>query len=107
MKLHKLRSYIVVELGVWLPRNGVNEKQEQKFNAHGCVFSKNASTFASWYGCIVRKRTTAPLMVKDWKGIPKEPIDYQQKMLQLVSVSRILINNICAYMSRTLFILFP
>lgn len=70
-----------------LSRNGVNEKEELKFNAQGRVCSKNASTFASWCGCIVRKRTNAPLMVKDWKDIPKEPIDYEQKMLQLVSVS--------------------
>lgn len=67
MRLHKLRSYVVAELGVYSchARNKLNEKEEIKFNGQGRVCSKNALTFASWCGCIVRKRTNAPLMAKN------------------------------------------
>lgn len=77
--------------------NGVNDKKELNFNAHDRVCSKNASTFASWCGCMIRKKPNALSMVEHWKDIPKDLIDYQQKMLQLVSVSCFSIYSIYGY----------
>lgn len=68
-----------------LSRNGFNEKEVLKFNSQGKVCSQNVSVFASWCGCIVRKRMNAPLMVSNWKDIYKALIEYEAKMFILVA----------------------
>lgn len=70
-----------------LSRNGINEKEVLKFNVQVRICSKNASVFASWCGCIVRKRMNAPVMMTVWNDIRKEPMDYEAKMCMLGAVS--------------------
>ncbi len=70
-----------------LSRNGINEREALEFNALGQVCSPNASVFANWCGCIVRRRTNVPLQVKDWKNIPRDPVDFEAKLLDQLAVS--------------------
>jgi hypothetical protein len=83
-----------------LGRNGCNERESLEFNAEGKICSPNATVFANWCGCVVRKRTNVPLQCKDWKDIPKEPVDYEAKLLDVISVGKIQHLSIrCEYFS--------
>lgn len=48
---------------IWLSNNGMNEREDLEFNAQGGVCSQNATVFANWCGCGVRKQTNIPLTI--------------------------------------------